>query len=73
MSIRPRHKLLSLASSCALAAILSCAGSAEPGRAVAVSAATPDAQPASQVPLPNKKDSLKFGVIGDNGNGEREG
>ena len=38
---------------------------------VAVAAAQPGAPPQGQLPLPNKPDSLKFAVIGDNGNGER--
>jgi Calcineurin-like phosphoesterase len=38
---------------------------------VAVRSAQPGAAPQSQMPLPNKPDSLKFAVIGDNGTGER--
>jgi predicted MPP superfamily phosphohydrolase len=38
---------------------------------VVVAAAQPGAPPQAQVPLPNKPDTLKFAVIGDNGNGER--
>jgi hypothetical protein len=72
MSTRPVTRLLPLASVCVLAAILACAGAGEPGRGVAVSAATPEAQPGAQVPLPNKKDTLHFAVIGDNGDGDRE-
>jgi len=54
-----------------LAWLLGCAGAAEPGPGVSVSAA-PAAQPAVHVPLPNKKDTLHFGVIGDNGTGSTE-
>jgi len=71
MSTRPVSRLLPLASICVLV-ILACAGASEPGRAVSVSAAPAEAQPAAQVPLPNHKDSLRFGVIGDNGNGSTE-
>ena len=70
------HPLHPLVAVCALAAILCCAG-ADTARSVAVAApngpatAAPGAQQA-QVPLPNKSGSLKFGVIGDNGDGDRE-
>jgi predicted MPP superfamily phosphohydrolase len=62
-----------------LAAVVCCAG-AEPSPTVAVAApntaatpatAAPGAQ-AAQTPLPNKSNTLKFGVIGDNGDGETE-
>ena len=60
---------------CALAVLLCCAG-AEPARSVAAApggpaAAAPGARQA-QVPLPNKENTLHFGVIGDNGDGDRE-
>jgi hypothetical protein len=58
-----------------LSATICCAGSA-PSRSlspapVAVAAAQPGAPPQGQVPLPNKPNTLKFAVIGDNGTGER--
>ena len=60
---------------CALAAIVCCAGAGgSPGRSVAVAA--PASSPAAavpqsgQVPLPNKPNTLHFGVIGDNGTGD---
>ena len=59
---------------CALAAALCCAG-ADQARSVAVAApasAPGSAQQPAQVPLPNKPDTLKFGAIGDNGDGDRE-
>src|SRR6187402_1752025 len=71
MSIRPVARLLPLASCCVLALLLGCAGNGESGAGVSVSAA-PAAQPAVHVPLPNKKDTLHFGVIGDNGTGSTE-
>jgi hypothetical protein len=53
-----------------LAAIVCCAP--QPSyTTVAVQAAQPGAPPPAQVPLPNKADSLKFAVIGDNGNGQK--
>ena len=61
---------------CALAAALACAG-ADTARSVSVAVpsapatAQAGAQPA-QVPLPNKSGSLKFGAIGDNGDGDTE-
>lgn len=62
---------------CALAALLACASSEpSPTGSVAVSASgasgTAPAPQAQQVPLPNKPDTLRFGVIGDNGDGDRE-
>jgi predicted MPP superfamily phosphohydrolase len=61
---------------CALAAVLCCAN-AEQARSVAVNApesGTPavPAPQAAQVPLPNKPNTLKFGAIGDNGDGDSE-
>lgn len=63
---------------CALAALVCCTGSAattQPALAQATPASKaqpPTAQAAAGAyPLPNKPDSLKFAVIGDNGNGER--
>jgi hypothetical protein len=60
-----------LASLFVLALLWGCAGTGEPRPGVSVSAA-PAAPAAAQVPLPNKKDTLHFGVIGDNGNGSTE-
>jgi Calcineurin-like phosphoesterase len=58
-----------------LSASICCATGPAPSRSasasVAVVAAQPGAPPQAQVPLPNKPDTLKFAVIGDNGNGER--
>ena len=59
---------------CALAGLLRCAG-ADSSRSVTVAAAESPAQAAQQpavVPLPNKRDTLKFGAIGDNGDGDHE-
>lgn len=57
---------------CALAAALCCAG-ADQARSVVVAApASGSAQQPAQVPLPNKPDTLKFGAIGDNGDGDSE-
>ncbi len=60
---------------CALIAVLCCAGT-EPARTVAVAAPNQANAPAgaqqAQVPLPNKPDTLKFGAIGDNGDGDSE-
>jgi hypothetical protein len=49
---------------------LSAAAIVVPRAAVATSVAHQDA-PAAQTPLPNKPDSLKFAVIGDNGTGDK--
>jgi len=54
-----------------LSAFVCCSVPAPALRPVSVGAAQPGAPPQGQVPLPNKPDSLKFAVIGDNGNGER--
>ena len=54
-----------------LSALVCCSVPAPALRPVTVGAAQPGAPPQGQVPLPNKPDSLKFAVIGDNGNGER--
>src|SRR5213592_756351 len=57
-----------------LCALVSCAG---PSPSTSLSATPVRARPApaggtqDQVSLPNKPDSLKFAVIGDNGTGER--
>jgi 3',5'-cyclic AMP phosphodiesterase CpdA len=60
----------------ALAAVLGCAGADTAG---SVGVTVPNTQATSaagaqqaQVPLPNKAGSLKFGAIGDNGDGDRE-
>src|SRR5215218_5427941 len=57
---------------CFFAALACCAASPplamRPGGAAVATAA---AQAQGQVRLPNKPDSLKFAVIGDNGTGER--
>jgi predicted MPP superfamily phosphohydrolase len=53
-----------------LCALARCSAPAPPLRSVAVGAPQPGAPPQAQVPLPTKPDSLKFAVIGDNGNGE---
>ncbi|HET7694264.1 MAG TPA: metallophosphoesterase [Vicinamibacterales bacterium] len=70
-----RRTLQPAAAACALAAVLCCAG-AEPARSVAVAAPNPAVAAAgarqAQVPLPNKGDTLKFGAIGDNGDGDSE-
>ena len=70
-----RRTLHPVVAICALAAVVCCAG-AEPARNVAVAASVPARAPAgaqqAQVPLPNKPNTLKFGVIGDNGDGETE-
>ena len=53
------------------ACVLVCCVQAAPSRSAS---AFPQSQPPSmapEMPLPNKDDSLKFAVIGDNGNGER--
>jgi hypothetical protein len=60
----------------ALAALLGCAG-ADTARSVGVTVPSAQATAAAgaqhaQVPLPNKAGSLKFGAIGDNGDGDRE-
>ena len=70
---RPLHPALVAG---ALAVVLACAGT-EPSRTVAVATPNPAAHaPAgaqqAQVPLPNKSNTLKFGAIGDNGDGDRE-
>jgi Calcineurin-like phosphoesterase len=54
-----------------LAALVCCAGGTPSFSSVGVQAARPGAPPQAQIPLPNKPDSLKFAVIGDNGTGER--
>jgi hypothetical protein len=54
-----------------LNALASCGTSAPSFSSVAVTAAQPAAPAQGQIPLPNKPDTLKFAVIGDNGTGER--
>jgi len=54
-----------------LSAAVCCAGAAPSLMSVAVGAAQAGAPSRAQVPLPNKPDTLKFAVIGDNGTGER--
>jgi len=59
---------------CALTGLLGCAGT-DSARSVTVAAASDSAQAAQRpaiVPLPNKRDTLKFAAIGDNGDGDRE-
>src|SRR5690349_13535571 len=51
-------------------AILCVAGVVVPRAAVATAVAHQDA-PAGQATLPNKPDSLKFAIIGDNGTGDK--
>jgi calcineurin-like phosphoesterase family protein len=70
------RRLSSWAPVCALIALICCASAAPAGPSPV--SATPRGAPgtASVVPgqdvqLPNKPDSLKFAVIGDNGNGEK--
>ena len=71
-----RRTLHPALAACALAGVLCCAG-ADTGRSVAVAApntpaATVPAAQQAQVPLPNKAGTLKFGAIGDNGDGDSE-
>jgi predicted MPP superfamily phosphohydrolase len=54
-----------------LTALAGCGTPAPSFSAVSVRAAQPAAPAQGQIPLPNKANSLKFAVIGDNGNGER--
>jgi hypothetical protein len=54
-----------------LSALVSCGRPAPSFSTVAVRAPQPASPARSQIPLPNKADSLKFAVIGDNGTGER--
>jgi calcineurin-like phosphoesterase family protein len=69
--------LSSWAPVCALVAIVCCASVAPAGPATVTSAEAARAPravaaaPAQDLQLPNKPDSLKFAVIGDNGNGEK--
>jgi len=57
---------------CVSAAVCCVSVSPSPtARTVAVASAQPGSPSQGQTPLPNKPDTLKFGVIGDNGNGER--
>jgi predicted MPP superfamily phosphohydrolase len=71
-----RQPLVPAASLACALALLACASSEpSPTGSVAVSAA-PGAAPAAapqqaHVPLPNKPNTLRFGVIGDNGDGDR--
>ena len=58
--------------------VLVCCASVGPARTASSAAQAPVAasqtqsQAQTQIPLPNKPDSLHFAVIGDNGNGEKE-
>ena len=54
-----------------LSAFVCCASTSPSLSSVAVRAAQPGARPPAQIPLPNKPDTLKFAVIGDNGTGEK--
>jgi Calcineurin-like phosphoesterase len=54
-----------------LSAFLCCASTSPSLSPVVIRAAQSGAKPAGQVPLPNKPDTLKFAVIGDNGTGEK--
>jgi hypothetical protein len=62
---------------CALVALVCCASAGTAGPATVLAGEAPGAPkdaavaPAQEVQLPNKPDSLKFAVIGDNGNGEK--
>lgn len=62
---------------CALTALLCCAGGEPSPTGVAVSAAPGAQAPATaaaqqtHIPLPNKPNTLRFGIIGDNGDGDR--
>ncbi|PYR94657.1 MAG: metallophosphoesterase [Acidobacteria bacterium] len=62
---------------CALIALVCCAGADAAGPAIVVAGEPPGAPkdaavaPAQEIQLPNKANSLKFAVIGDNGNGEQ--
>jgi len=54
-----------------LSALTSCGTPASSFSTVDVRAAQPAAPAQGQIPLPNKSDTLKFAVIGDNGTGEK--
>jgi len=54
-----------------LCTLVRCAGPAPTLRSVSIGTPQAGAPPRAPVALPNKPDSLKFAVIGDNGNGER--
>ena len=74
MAYRRSPGLQSAALACALAGLLACAGT-DSARSVAVAAPANPAEAAQQpavVPLPNKNGTLKFGAIGDNGDGDTE-
>ena len=62
------------ASICVLAVLLACADATAARRSVATPASYRQAAPSGSAAgqLPNRPDSLKFAVIGDNGNGTRE-
>jgi hypothetical protein len=59
------------ASLCALAVVVACADATSARRSVASPPLQQPATPAQGTELPNKPDSLKFGVIGDNGTGDK--
>jgi predicted MPP superfamily phosphohydrolase len=68
------HRLCTGAVSCLLGALVCCASPAPAGSVAVVAspAAAPTAPPPPEqvIQLPNKPDSLKFAVIGDNGTGD---
>ena len=72
--MRLTRRLRAIASLLCLSAAIGCATDGSPSLSsatVAVAAPQPGSPPQAQVPLPNRPDSLKFAVIGDNGNGDR--
>src|SRR5262245_45428159 len=73
----PPRRLSPWAHVCALAALVCCVSAAPASRVSVAGGEAPGAPkdaaiaPAQEAQLPNKPDSLKFAVIGDNGNGEK--
>ena len=74
--MRHRRMLHPAVPACALIALLCCAGADSSRSSVAAAPSAPASAPAgaqqARVPLPNKDNTLHFGVIGDNGDGDRE-
>ena len=72
MSLRRVPSVPACIAAAALAALLGCASgeTASPVSVESASTAGAPAPQAAQTPLPNKSNTLHFGVIGDNGNGE---
>ena len=68
--MNPYSRVTTWTAVCAAGALL-CCGGATPAGSATVAAQTQPPSMAAAMPLPNKDDSLKFAVIGDNGNGER--